>query len=114
MMAFIHISEEINCNSNLLERSISISIVTALSNQTVEARRNVGPRAPRFQRTIRGNSAFFSLNNASLRLHMMDEVPNVASDAFAVPLCGHKRKIEQVEAGNAKKARANKYNIENG
>ena len=45
---------------------------------------------------------------------MMDEVPSVASSTFAVPLCGHKRKIEHVEAGNAKKARANKYNIENG
>ena len=45
---------------------------------------------------------------------MMDEVPSVASGAFAVPLCGHKRKIEHVEAGNAKKARANKYNFENG
>ena len=33
MMASIHISEEMNCNSNsnLLERSISISIVTATS-----------------------------------------------------------------------------------
>lgn len=44
----------------------------------------------------------------------MDVVPSVASGVFAVPLYGHKRKLEHVEAGNVKRARANKYNIENG
>ena len=45
---------------------------------------------------------------------MMDVVPSVVSGAFAVPLFGHKRKLEPIEAGNAKKARANKYDIEDG
>ncbi len=44
----------------------------------------------------------------------MDVVPSVASGAFVVPPCDHKRKLEPIEAGNAKKARANNYNIENG
>ena len=45
---------------------------------------------------------------------MMDVVPSVTSGAFAVPLCGHKRKPEAIEAGNAKKARANGHDVENG
>ena len=45
---------------------------------------------------------------------MMDVVPSVASGAFTAPLCGHKRKLEPIEAENAKKVRANEYNIDNG
>ena len=45
---------------------------------------------------------------------MMGVLPSVASGTFAVPLCGHKRKYEPIEAENAKKARANEYNVENG
>ena len=57
---------------------------------------------------------FFDHNNALLRLNMMDVLPSVASVAFTASLCGHKRKFEPIEAENAKKVRANKYNIENG
>lgn len=74
-------------------------------------RGNVGPRAPRFQPTIRVNSNFFDHDNA---LNMMDVLPSVASGAFTASLCGHKRKLELIETENAKKARTNKYNIENG
>ena len=44
----------------------------------------------------------------------MDVVPSMASGAFVVPLRGHKRKFEPIEAGYAKKTRSNTYNIENG